>query len=486
LGDWTIIVLPSAAVACTLLCAFMVLWLRATPDTARFRSLTYLQWTAAAGGVYSAFGVLHTLNPSDALETSAARIQVVAAALALWSIFKYSEARHGDWPPWLGRWLRGLVTLGVVLYETLGVTGRAHRIPLRGLGVVSATAEQTAFGKIGVTLLSAPLGALALRLFSRARRSRPGGPATALAVGSLAVAGLLDAATTAGLLDLPQLLPIGLTACLLLIASELPRQFREDAAALDRLSANLEHQVEERSNTLAETRERLLRTEKLALVGRLSGGMAHEINNPIAALSANIDYLLAGLSSGALPADARQCLEETRHSATRIGETVRQLLLASRAAAAEVDGESFALDPLLSRSLAEAERRMGSGDWVRRTVTSGLEVAGRGQLVERLLIELLTAASRTASAAKPVELRVTAEDDRVLISMQHGGAWLPATAPGQDGLFIGREPGGDVNPLVVTLNLLLMVGGHIDLAKSGERVEIALTRARPRPAQVGG
>ena len=46
------------------------------------------------------------------------------------------------------------------------------------------------------------------------------------------------------------------------------------------------------SNDLHQTRQQLLRSEKLASIGRLSAGIAHEINNPVGFVSSNSTSLL--------------------------------------------------------------------------------------------------------------------------------------------------------------------------------------------------
>jgi hemerythrin-like metal-binding protein len=67
---------------------------------------------------------------------------------------------------------------------------------------------------------------------------------------------------------------------------------------LKRLNASLETQVEERTRTLTdtvhrleETRNQLLQSEKMASIGQLAAGVAHEINNPIGYVSSNLGTL---------------------------------------------------------------------------------------------------------------------------------------------------------------------------------------------------
>jgi PAS domain S-box-containing protein len=57
------------------------------------------------------------------------------------------------------------------------------------------------------------------------------------------------------------------------------------------LNANLERRVEERTRELHDTQEKLVRHEKLALLGQLAGGVGHELRNPLAVISNAVYFL---------------------------------------------------------------------------------------------------------------------------------------------------------------------------------------------------
>jgi signal transduction histidine kinase len=477
------LILPSLSLACGSVCLFVALLLRTAPRTDRFGQLPFLNVFAVAGGLYSLSSVASASDlPADAF-VALARVRFVAVAAAVCGLLRYTTTVVGGCSWRREALLLGLPIAGSLLYTVpgVGLTGAIRTTLVPALEVVVASAEQTPLGRLATILLLSPLVAC-LWLFGRAASRGVRGAATNFAAMlALALVGLHDALVVVGLFPSPQLLPAGITIALLLLAGELARRFGEDSQALDLLSSHLEEQIQEQGKALVDAQERIARAERLALVGRLTSGMAHEINNPIAVLTANVEYLQAAFAGGNLPADAAGCLEETRAAARRVGASVRGLLLVSRAAGAEADGESFQLDPVVTRSQIEAERLAGRTGWLALAVEPGLSAAGKGTLLERLLGELLLAASRCAPPESPARLTARGEGDVVSLWLDCEGPWLPELTAGADGLFSAEEPADHGRPLVVALNLLGMIGARIELLpppRPGLRLQLPRGRAR--------
>ena len=56
-------------------------------------------------------------------------------------------------------------------------------------------------------------------------------------------------------------------------------------------SERLEMEVENRSNELKQTHEKMIQQDRLANFGKLAGGMAHELRNPLGVISNAVYYL---------------------------------------------------------------------------------------------------------------------------------------------------------------------------------------------------
>lgn len=106
--------------------------------------------------------------------------------------------------------------------------------------------------------------------------------------------------------------------------------------------------------------EALRETEKLAAMGRVAGIIAHEINNPLAAIT-NIFYLLRNHPS--LDHEARQCAEMAEQELQRVSHITRQTLSFYRESKQPI---SVVLPELLEDVLGLQERALKSNDIVVR------------------------------------------------------------------------------------------------------------------------
>jgi signal transduction histidine kinase len=70
-----------------------------------------------------------------------------------------------------------------------------------------------------------------------------------------------------------------------------------------------------------------IKSERLAVIGKMAAAVAHEINNPIGIVLANADEVLdAELSAE----ETRECLQSIQRNAIRAGEITRNLLSLSK------------------------------------------------------------------------------------------------------------------------------------------------------------
>ena len=169
--------------------------------------------------------------------------------------------------------------------------------------------------------------------------------------------------------------------------------------------------------------EARIRTEKLAAMGRMSAAVAHEIRNPLAAITQASALLNEDLTDPA----HRKLTSMVQHNAQRLARIVDDVLDVSRARQQRVLslGEQVVLDPAV-QVLAE--------EWIRQTQRKGVQVsldaAGSdvrfdAEHLRRLLVNLLDNASRYAGKREG--------SIQVLTSLQRGTSGRPALMVWSDG-----------------------------------------------------
>ncbi len=138
-----------------------------------------------------------------------------------------------------------------------------------------------------------------------------------------------------GWMSVPLLGRAGMIGCLTIDSRKLGAYSDEEAdlamsfahqAAVAVENAQLHQNVKDQLEALQASQDKLVQSEKLAAIGKLIAGVAHELNNPLTAII-GIAQLL---QSGELDGGVKQDLEKLVSEAHRAGKIVRSLLDFSR------------------------------------------------------------------------------------------------------------------------------------------------------------
>jgi signal transduction histidine kinase len=92
---------------------------------------------------------------------------------------------------------------------------------------------------------------------------------------------------------------------------------------IEEWNRELTRRVEERTRELEQAHKRLLETSKLAAIGQLGAGVAHEINNPLVGILGNVQLMLMKLGEND---KTRDVLKKVEAAAKRCKEVTQNLL----------------------------------------------------------------------------------------------------------------------------------------------------------------
>ena len=231
-------------------------------------------------------------------------------------------------------------------------------------------------------------------------------------------------------------------------------------------SENLLVALYDRTDELRAQRE-LIAREKLATVGEIASGVAHEVNNPLAAIRMEAELLGRSTQDPDASAAASTIVREV----DRAARIVRSLLRLARRA--DTTPTRIQVNELV-RDVAEIRQRVLRADniEVRTKMDQGAEaVLGLGQELQQVVINLVTNAEH-AVRGRPgavIQLTTEARDDWVRLTVEDSGPGVPAEIRGRvfDPFFTTKSPDeGSGLGLSICQRVVAEVGGKIWLEDS--------------------
>ncbi len=235
----------------------------------------------------------------------------------------------------------------------------------------------------------------------------------------------------------------------------------------------------------------LERTARLAAVGRLAAGMAHEINNPLAFISLSREALerkLAGvLPPGADREEVMSLLQDVARGSVRVTGIVRDLKAFSRDGEREAEPGPVDLDPVIASAMRIVEHLIAArGRAVRVRVASGAlpRVLGDPRRLEQVFVNLLVNAAHALPEGGngTIEVRETLAPGSVVIEVRDDGKGIAAEHVGRvfDPFFTTKPVGGGTGlGLSVCHGIVTSFGGSITIESElshGTTVRVTLLR----------
>ena len=218
------------------------------------------------------------------------------------------------------------------------------------------------------------------------------------------------------------------------------RQYEQELAERNRdllaVNQDLERQVRDRTQAL-------IQAEKMAALGRMAGGVAHEINNPLGGILAFAQVLLR---KTAMPeSDRREALDTIQGCALRCKNIVDSLLSFSRKPVLE-EYELVQFNQVVQTGLQVAQLHPKA-----KQVTVRLELMpdlpslrGRVALLEQVVVNLLQNAFYASPPGQEVVVRTRIEGEVVYFEvLDHGPGISPEALPRIFEPFFTTKPTGE-------------------------------------------
>ena len=154
---------------------------------------------------------------------------------------------------------------------------------------------------------------------------------------------------------------------------------------------------------LKTARKKLLDNEKLAVLGELTAGIAHEINNPAAVILGNIDLLIAELGDNVEP--AREEIDMMIRQVYRIQTLINNLLQYSRPNRHIENYEQHQINPLVEDTLFLVSHALEKQDvTIEKYLNASCPVEVNYQQLQQVLINLIINASHALTSSGKVQL----------------------------------------------------------------------------------
>lgn len=271
------------------------------------------------------------------------------------------------------------------------------------------------------------------------------------------------------------------------ISEDLEQRIAQRTSDLTDANAELERKVGELKRTeaiLHETRDSAVQAGKLAVLGQMSAGMTHELNQPLAALHTLSDNAV-NLIEQARVSEARENLVLISQLAARMGRIVTQLKIFTRKEPATLSAVAAGQAVEHALMIVESKRREIGARIEVAPVGEDLWVKADAVRLEQVLVNLLRNGLDAVAGQSDATLRVSAlrEGGAICIRIADCGPGIaPLALPRLFEPFYTTKPVGEGLGLGLSLSLGIVesFGGKLqgrNLGDEGAEFTVTLEAA---------
>lgn len=193
----------------------------------------------------------------------------------------------------------------------------------------------------------------------------------------------------------------------------------------ERYALHLKDMVDERTLELQSTQRMLIRSEKLASVGRLAASIAHEINNPLMPIKILLDDMLEDIQSG-IQADA-YAIEKTLESVERIRRVVDKLLeFTGKSPSKQQDSQELDVNRII-QNVYDLVRKTFEQDGKTITIDMGKLplIYGDKDGLEQVFMNMALNACEAMTKGGKLDITSAVKDEHVVVTFADTGCGIP-------------------------------------------------------------
>ena len=250
----------------------------------------------------------------------------------------------------------------------------------------------------------------------------------------------------------------------------------------------------------------LMVSDRMASMGTLAAGVAHEINNPLAAVIANLDYVASNVegvvtghgvmeipSAAWLAEEVKGPLDDARLAADRVRHIVKDLKIFSRSPDAEVHGPSdvrAVMESSLRMAWNEIRHRARVVKVYGQTPLVDANEARLGQVFLNLLVNAAQALPEGQAERNEIRVSTGLEAGRVVIEVSDTGMGIAPEIIGRvfEAFFTTKAVGSGTGlGLAICQRIVTEMGGQLTVTSQlaqGTCFRVALPVATREDAEV--
>jgi two-component system NtrC family sensor kinase len=253
------------------------------------------------------------------------------------------------------------------------------------------------------------------------------------------------------------------------LASSLDRMAKElekEKHELEEWGSTLERKVQERTEEIRKIHSQLFRSEKLASLGKLAAGVAHEINNPLTGILTNSSLLLEDLEDGD---PRREDVDIIVKETIRCREIVKRLLDFARQT--KPQKKLTNINSLIENIILLVRNQTSFRNIViEKTLDPRLpEVLADTDQIQQVFVNIIlnAAEAMTKGGTLLIESRVTNRSDSIEITFTDSGPGIPEANKERifDPFFTTKEHGTGLG-LSISYGIIEQHGGTISVESS--------------------